>query len=306
MKRSTPNERRASGFVSMKIVTPIATAMLLAGLGCQSRSVATATSATPPVSTQTSNLEPVDSAPKAAIPQPLPSSSASSENPTKDLPVAPRNAATIPPTSPAKKKRYRVAAVGDSLTDERVRGGKYLEVLRTHCPSSQFDNYGIGGEMVNQMLRRFERDVIAKRFEPGNLPYTDVIIFGGVNDLYSNISAGRSNAKIERDLGAMYDKAHAAGIRVVAVTVAPWGGFTRYYNSERAENTRSLNAWIQAQLASGRVDRTIDTYGLLSCGDPEKLCADWTAPFNDGLHFGAPGHERLGLAVLETAFADCE
>src|SRR5690606_6468882 len=47
---------------------------------------------------------------------------------------------------PAPKRRvYRVAAMGDSLTDPRSHGGKYLEYLRKRCPESRFDSYGIGG-----------------------------------------------------------------------------------------------------------------------------------------------------------------
>ena len=48
--------------------------------------------------------------------------------------------------------------------------------------------------MVNQMRRRFDDDV----FGPGKPAYTHVIVFGGVNDLYSDLTAGRTPALIER------------------------------------------------------------------------------------------------------------
>ena len=91
-----------------------------------------------------------------------------------------------------------VAAMGDSLTDARSNGGKYLDVLRKRCPNSRFDNYGKGGEMVNQMRRRFADDL----FAPGKPAYTHVIVFGGVNDLYSDRTAGRTPPGIERDIAA--------------------------------------------------------------------------------------------------------
>jgi lysophospholipase L1-like esterase len=194
-----------------------------------------------------------------------------------------------------------VAAMGDSLTDVKVGGGKYLDVLRRRCPRSRFDSYGKGGEMVNQMRARFANDI----FGAGKPPYTHVIVFGGVNDLYSDQTAGRTPAKIERDLTAMYQVAHQHGAKVVAITVAPWGGFKRYFNQSRLAATMETNRWIVAQRDAGAIEAAVDSYPLLSCGDPDVLCARWTAPFNDGLHFGAEGHEKLGEQLYTQVFANC-
>lgn len=200
---------------------------------------------------------------------------------------------------------YAVAAMGDSLTDPKVHGGKYLDYLRKRCPKSRFDSYGIGGEMVNQMRKRFAHDVLNDPPSPDKPAYSHVIVFGGVNDLYSDETAGRTVEKIEKDLGAMYDAARDRGLRVIAVTVAPWGGFTKYFNSRRSKTTRRLNAWIAEQKKTGRVAFVIDAYALLSCGQPERLCARYTKPFKDGIHFGTAGHEVLGMALYETVFRDC-
>jgi lysophospholipase L1-like esterase len=211
---------------------------------------------------------------------------------------------TPPPSSGAARRVYEVAAVGDSLTDARAHGGKFLDLLRERCPESRFDNHGKGGEMVNQMRRRFARDVLGEAGLSDKPAYTHVIVFGGVNDLYSDKTALRSVPKIQADLSAMYAMAKQHGIRVVAVTVAPWGGFTRYYNAERAGTTRQLNAWILGR-EGAEVDHAIDAYALLSCGDPERLCPEYAAPFRDGLHFGQKGHARLGEAIHEEVFSDC-
>jgi len=194
-----------------------------------------------------------------------------------------------------------VAAIGDSLTDARSHGGKFLEVLRERCPKSRFDNYGKGGQMVNQMRRRFTDEI----FGPGQPAYTHVLVFGGVNDLYSDLTAGRTPAKIEQDLTLMYQAAHAHGARVVALTVAPWGGFTRYFNASRSAATLELNRWILAQRDAGAVDATIDAYRLLSCGDATVLCPRYAPPFKDGLHFGPEGHRKLGEALFDQVFASC-
>jgi lysophospholipase L1-like esterase len=227
--------------------------------------------------------------------------------PAVPAPSPPPAAAPAASAALATKRAYVVAAMGDSLTDARSHGGKYLDVLRRHCPESRFDNYGKGGQMVNQMRKRFARDVLGEPKVPGaDKPrYTHVIVFGGVNDLYSDLTAGRTVAKIEADLGHMYQAAKQRGIRVVALTVSPWGGFSHYYNSSRAATTHELNRWLLARPQAGEVDSVIDTFLLLSCGDPERLCPAFTAPFNDGLHFNEGGHQKVGELLYQHVFADC-
>jgi lysophospholipase L1-like esterase len=196
--------------------------------------------------------------------------------------------------------QYVVAAVGDSLTDPRSHGGGYLEYLKTRCPSLEIDNFGKGATMVNQMRRSF-----AKQVEASPKQYTHLIVFGGVNDLYSDLTAFRTPAKIEADLSYMYAWGKAHGVQVIALTVAPWGGFTRYFNDSRAETTHELNAWIRQQGSVGKVDHVVDAYALLSCGDADSLCDRFFKPFRDGIHFGPEGHQILGQALYQGAFSDC-
>lgn len=227
---------------------------------------------------------------------------------TTTLPSSMPSAAPTPPTNSATpaldaglpKQKVVVAALGDSLTDAKSAGGRYLEVLAKRCPESRFDNFGKGGDMVNQIRRRFERDVLAS-----GTAYTHVLVFGGVNDLYSDLTAGRTPAKISADLSAIYRASRARGWKVVALTVAPWGGFTKYYNERRGAATRELNAWIAERATQQEVDHVIDAYALLACGDPERLCKEYAGSLRDGLHFGAPGHEKLGAAIYEQAFTNC-
>lgn len=211
----------------------------------------------------------------------------------------PRGAPT--PATPATRRAYVIAALGDSLTDARSGGGGYLREVTKACPETVIDNYGKGGDMVNQMRRRFERELLPRVSERG---YTHLIVYGGVNDLYSDETAGRTNDRIQEDLTAIYERAHASGMGVVAITVSPWGGFKRYFIPRRAETTRQLNGWIASQRQAGRVDRVVDSYPLLSCGDPEHLCPEYARP--DGLHLNARGQELLGQALLEKAFPDCK
>lgn len=207
-------------------------------------------------------------------------------------------AAPVPSAVVATKSAYVVAVVGDSLTDYRAHGGGFVRALERRCPESRFDNFGKGADMVNQMRRRFMAAVRA----PSAPRYTHAIVFGGVNDLYSDLTAKRSNDKIQADLAAMYEWAKGSGAVVVAVAVTPWGGYSKYYNARRGENTRRLNAWIRDQVGS-RVDHFVDAYALLAC--EEELCSEFSAPYRDGIHFGPRGHEVLGDALFAAAFSDC-
>ncbi len=209
--------------------------------------------------------------------------------------------------APAQTSRrvYTVAAIGDSLTDPRSRGGIYLRELRARCPASRFDSYGVGGEMVNQMRHRFARDVLGDATTASKPKYSHVIVFGGVNDLYSDLTAHRTVDRITADLSSMYASARAHGLRVVALTVAPWGGF-RSFNASRAAATGAVNRWIFAQRDLGAVDAVVDAHALLSCGNADALCDRYAAPFHDGIHFGPEGHRRLADALFASVFDDCE
>jgi lysophospholipase L1-like esterase len=209
-------------------------------------------------------------------------------------------AAPAPSPASASNRPYVIAAVGDSLTDPRSHGGGYLEYLKTKCPRIEIDNYGRGATMVNQMRRHFDEEIASSP-----KAYTHLVVFGGVNDLYSDLTAFRTPAKIEADLSYMYGVAKARGMKVVAFTVAPWGGFTRYFNPPRAEATHAVNAWIREQQAQGKVDSVVDAYGALSCGDPDVLCERFFTPFKDGIHFGPAGHRLLGDALYRAAFSGC-
>ncbi len=225
--------------------------------------------------------------------------------------MTPQASASSPPsarpsaTPPARKHRYQVAAMGDSLTDPRSHGGKYLEWLRKRCPKSRFDSYGIGGNMVNQMRKRFAKDILGEPADPDHPKpaYSHVIVLGGINDICSDESANRSNDKIEADLSAMYAAARSAGKVVVALTLPPWGGFERYYNRRRAASTATINRWIRERQRKGEVDALLDVYPLLSCGDPELLCERYGWP--DKVHWNRAGHEVVGKALHEHVFADC-
>ena len=113
--------------------------------------------------------------------------------------------------------------------------------------------------------------------------------------------------KITTDLSAMYGAAHEHGMRVVALTVTPWGGFHRYYDASRAATTSELNHWIVAkQHDANAIDHVVRrSYPSSPAGTRKSFCERYATPFHDGIHFGPEGHKILAEALYREAFADC-
>lgn len=241
--------------------------------------------------------------PAAASPR-APAPDAGDVTPAASPARLPASSAALPASGASAKSPARpvtrVLILGDSLSDESVGGGGYVKLLRERCPGVPFENRARGGFMVNQMRKRLETEVL-----PEGQRYSHAIVFGGVNDLYSDQTANRSLTRIEADLSRIYTALKAHQIDVVAITVAPWGGFKRWYTAERGQNTLALNRWVVSQTAQGVTSASLDAYPLLSCGNPELLCPELAAPFKDGLHFGKLGQKKLGQALYELAFTGC-
>lgn len=202
--------------------------------------------------------------------------------------------------APLPKAPCRVAVIGDSLSDPRVGAGGYVRFLERACPDSTFANFSKGGSMLAHVRKQFEQSVAPK---PRGT-FTHLIVFAGVNDVYSDETAHRTPDKIKRDLGKLYQRAKEADLRVVALTIAPWGGFSRYFTWKRGQSTRDVNAWIRERPGAD-VPVVVDAFRLLSCGNQDRLCPRYEPPFADGLHFGKAGQEVLGQALLDAEFASC-
>lgn len=213
------------------------------------------------------------------------------------------SASAAPATAQPAKRVYVVAAMGDSLTDPKSQGGKYLDVLRERCPKSTFLSFGKGGNMVNMMRKRFLRDVYGEGLDVERPRFTHVLILGGLGDVLSNETAFRTADKITKDLSEMVEMSRARGAKGIVLSLPPWGGMSAF-NGERAKITDDVNAWIAGAAKSGAIDGTFDTRPHLSCGEPLKLCkkSSWA----DGIHWSPEGHRAVGEALHAALFSDCE
>ncbi len=221
---------------------------------------------------------------------------------------APRSRSTSRSAKAAQrpKRRYLVAAIGDSLTDTRVGGGKYLAELQKRCPESRFDAYGVGGQQTLHMRWRFDSVLNQRHRMPSQrVAYTHVIVLGGVNDLSAGSFRRPRIARTQANLTAMYAQARKRGLEVVAVTLPPWGRLMGNYD-KRGAATRALNAWILSRVVAGQVDQAVDLHPLLSCGDPDELCPSHRRFPNDRVHWNRAGHKVVADALHRRVFANCK
>lgn len=141
-------------------------------------------------------------------------------------------------------------------------------------------NRGINGQRSDQILSRFERDVVAAR-------PSVVILLAGVNDIYQ----GRSLESVKKNLDAMYALAGARGIVPVAASVLPYDSAAR----TKAEAIRRLNSWIES---ASRAEKRLFCDTNLAVRDPND--SDRLASSPDGLHPDVEGYRRMGMALTRT------
>jgi lysophospholipase L1-like esterase len=191
------------------------------------------------------------------------------------------------------KTTIRIVALGDSTTAgtpafkspvEAPPDGRgdvtsqFAYWLTKAHPEWEVLNRGVDGERTDQIAARFDRDVL------GAKPAI-VIIIAGVNDVYQ----GRGVGEITERLRAMYDRARAAGIAVVAGTIIPYNTAT----AEQNERMHQINAWMRSQSAPNPALAFVDTRAAVADpGQPDRLASS-----PDQLHPSPEGHRAMAEAL---------
>jgi lysophospholipase L1-like esterase len=150
-------------------------------------------------------------------------------------------------------------------------------IERQH-PDWRVLNRGVNGERSDQIAARFDRDVLAHH-------PSIVVIIAGVNDVYQ----GRSADWVTGQLDAMYAKARAAGIPVIAGSIVPYNTATPAQNAAM----HAINDWIRARAGQGANVTFVDTrQAAARADDIDRLSAS-----PDGLHPDVAGYHRMGDAL---------
>lgn len=150
-------------------------------------------------------------------------------------------------------------------------------------PEWKILNRGVRGQRSDQILKRFEWDVFS------NNPQV-LIVLGGVNDLYQ----GYPVEHVKQNLTQIYDRAEAAGIKIMACTILP----VDLASEEVKQRIREANAWIKEN-AVKRGFGFCDTYTALE--NPSRPGFLTATP--DDVHPDVSGYKKMGeviAAALET------
>jgi lysophospholipase L1-like esterase len=194
---------------------------------------------------------------------------------------------------PAADLRPLIVALGDSTTagtplfqspveappaGQGNEESQYAYWLMRRQPGWSVLNRGVDGERSDEIAARFDRDVLA------HAPAA-VVIIAGVNDVYQ----GRSVDHVTANLRAMYDRAAAAGIPVIAGSIVP-------YNTATVEQNRKMheiNTWIAAEAARDHNVIMVDTRAAAAAPDN----ADRLSGSPDGLHPNVEGYRAMADAL---------
>ena len=190
----------------------------------------------------------------------------------------------------------RVVALGDSLTFGFRSYGLFGDVegstpytdflvdhIRRNFPCSSLTveivNKGIIGELSEQMLARFDSDVV--RLSP-----TVVIVLGGSNDL----GWGLAPKEIFMNLRQMYELSLKNGITPIACTVPSILGFDAGIPPRIA-----LNRLIQEHCRKVKI-HCVDVFRATLDQATSRLASRYSS---DGLHLNAEGYRKMSAAIYQ-------
>lgn len=119
-----------------------------------------------------------------------------------------------------KLKPKKIIFFGDSITQQGVKPGGYVNLIRKSLDSSKYEviGAGIGGNKIYDLYLRMEEDVLNKKPDL-------VVIYIGVNDVWHKLSSrtGTDQDKFVKFYQALINKIQANGAKVVLCTPAVIG-----------------------------------------------------------------------------------
>ncbi len=198
------------------------------------------------------------------------------------------------------KPALTIVALGDSTTAGTPQFQSPLEAPPDGSgnPESQYAywmmqahpewtviNQGINGQRSDEILARFDSSVLKHHPQI-------VVVLAGVNDLYQ----GYRPETVIKNLKAIYARAAAAQIRVVACTIIPYNRMS----AEVETRMRQVNEWIASYSTSNGIS-FCDLFEAVE--NPDRPGTLVSTP--DGLHPDITGYRKMGealTAVIERDF----
>lgn len=199
------------------------------------------------------------------------------------------------------RKAHRIVTLGDSITQGGGRPGGYVwlidQYLKVLFPDQTIEvvNAGISGHKSNDMLARFQRDVLDKK--------PDVVTISvGINDVWHGFEPGHPAGygprrvpleTYRKNVEAMIQAAHGAGVKVVL--------FTTTIFEDQPDSIRNLRvAWYNDALRELAAQ-----YGLTVADQNQAFMEAWERNRTGGLkltsdqvHMAPTGDELMARTAL--------
>jgi acyl-CoA thioesterase I len=187
-----------------------------------------------------------------------------------------------------------IVAIGDSITQQ----GGYLRdvdaVLAQQYPDlklSKIVNKGIGGQKAEDLVKRFDRDVIKRK-------PTYVTISIGINDVWHRLKSPHDPqvlAAYRENVAKMVDQAQEAGIKVILLTP------TLIEETAKSEGNQRLAAYVAAEkeIAAEKKCQLVDLHGMFLKAlktRPAGPVGHWLTA--DGVHMKPAGDAIMAIGVL--------
>jgi lysophospholipase L1-like esterase len=192
------------------------------------------------------------------------------------------------------KPNDKIVTLGDSIT---AAGNyqRYIEQVLAwnypHLNAPKLLNAGISGNKAENMIARFDKDVLARK-------PTIVTINVGINDVWHRVNKPHENdvLKAYRDnVATMVDKAQAAGVRVILL--AP----TIIKEDPKAEGNFRLPLYVAAmrKIAADKNCQFVDLHAMFLQAlkhKPANETGNWLT--TDGVHMKPFGNAIMALGIL--------
>jgi len=215
------------------------------------------------------------------------------------LPLVSPVAAKDAPKEMILKQGDQIVAMGDSITQAAGYLRMTDQVLAEQYPDlklPKIKGVGIGGQKAENMVARFEKDVIARK------PAV-VTISVGINDVWHRLKAPHDDqvlAKYKENVTKMVDLAQAANIKVILL--AP----TVIQEDLNHEGNKRLLLYVDAQreIAKTKNCTFIDLHQMFRealSKRPETLPKSKGANYytSDGVHMATAGDTIMAIGVLK-------
>jgi lysophospholipase L1-like esterase len=192
----------------------------------------------------------------------------------------------------------QIVAIGDSIT----QAGGYLRnvdaVLAQQYPGLKLPkivNVGISGQKAEDLVKRFERDVVSRK------PAL-VTLSIGINDVWHRLKDPHDAqvlAKYKENVSKMVDRAQAAGVKVVLLTP------TVIQEDPKSEGNQRLKLYVEAmrQIAAEKKVRVVNLHQMfldVLAKRPKELgeSAKGLVLTTDGVHMNTAGDALMAIGVL--------